>query len=157
MMELMNKAKDVTATIMPKDKFLDWNKFEEERMKMVIGETKTNHIFEVTAEKSNHMYIQEFLGEGNVFYKIVKEDWEERSWKDWDGEEAFTLPEVLVAPGLQDIKWLECFKNWGTICPWEKKLLFKYYCEDPGERIRDKVKQNTKKAKSARKNRTRSV
>jgi len=58
-------------------------------------------------------------------------------------------PEILLHPGMKDIKCKELPDKWRPLIPVDKREECKCHKDNPREAIRGKVKANTKAAKAA--------
>jgi hypothetical protein len=132
--------------------FRNFDKQQDGVIRRPVGINK-HHCFMVSADRDNGntLYMEPYDGSGEevALNKIMKpKGRENRFWRSW------RLPIPLKPMTILDIKWMELHDKWGKFIPEEKKSDWKYYSEDPGHERRDKVKDNRKRSKAARKERT---
>jgi len=137
------------------DAFFDWDAVEEMYISRPVGETNQNHMFtvDINTDKGNSMAVAVAHGEPTKALWLVKPAARDHNMAFWKALQPAGIP----ACGLQDIKWLELYSKWGPLIPEQHKKKWQYYRDDPGHERRGKIKENTKKSKEARKNRTRTA
>jgi hypothetical protein len=149
--QCINAREDIAA-IKP-DGFYDWD-FVQDRYLQVPQNIKKNHIFTVD---SNHnpecstLYLQKCFGEEVQEQELLNAEY--KYMGDWSAED-LAQPELIEAPGIQDIKWKELFDKWGPLVPDKKRKQWKFLSEDPGIARRGKVRDHTKESKKQRRERS---
>jgi hypothetical protein len=147
----VNAHEDVDAKLLGTDSFYDWDKLETKLM-IKPPKIKNNHIFTVDATRdSNQLYVRQYDGGPESSTVMVRKPY--REVEDW--YQYLNELEVIEAPGMPDIKWKELYDKWQPLVPQDKRNDYKYYSMDLPKGIRDKIKDNTKKAKETRQERGR--
>jgi hypothetical protein len=123
-----------------------WHFWSQEQLRLSVvlqrQETKKSWIFGMGMK---------CLGEEAQEQELL--DWQYKYMGDWSAED-LAQPELIEAPGIQDIKWKEIFDKWGPLICDEKQKEWKYLSEDPGEARRNKVRDHTKESKRQRRERS---
>jgi hypothetical protein len=152
LMDILNSQDQCEAVECEQEHFRDWEKLQNCFFRpMPSGNVKSNHIFSVSDDNPDVMKIQLYASSPVVEYLMVK-----RGSLNKD-ELAAAVPDELVPPGMPDIKWVELHDKWRPLVPREEHHKWKYFLNDPGPEVRQKVKTHSKKSRTDRKDRSRTV
>ena len=145
----LNINRDVTAIMVDPSTFLNFDKAQSVALEQPT-QIKKNHIFTVKDSDPTILYKQECDGAPEMKQQIVCEWLLNSHWV----TQMYCALRVEEGPGIQDIKWVELYKKYGKFIPEDKKRQWKYYNEDPGDKRRRKVQDQSKANKKQRRERS---
>jgi hypothetical protein len=96
----------------PIDAFRDWDTLENKYIKAPTGINK-NHVFTVDINRNNgnSMFLQPSLNGPERELHLVLEEFHDNGTEFWKELQ----PELIPPVGIQDIKWNELYKKWGSL------------------------------------------
>lgn len=141
---------NVTAIQFDPMKFGDWDAMFEKYMARP-SPVKVNHIFTARDDNPTIMYKQKYDGYTETAQVIIKREYVSTDWY----KNVQVLP--LVAPGIQDIKWMELYNKWRKLVPSDRHNKWFYFCNPPSKATEDRVRQHTKASKKQRTDRSRTI